>query len=454
MKNPEEGKEEYRSQIPVRSKIVEILTKIETRQAYSDKLLENELKNFEDADKRFITEVVNGVLRWQGRLDWYIRHLYSGEFENLIIEVRNNLRSSLYQLIYLDRIPPYAVLYEAVEIAKNRYNQKTANLVNAILRNFLRQQRKFDLMETQLDVLDKLALRYSHPRWLVQRWIEYWGIDEVQKLLVANNQRPRISVRLNQLKGDKTRFEETLEKENIAFEQHPDFDNFYWIDDFQAFRKLPFLTEGWVSVQDASTALPVLALDPRPGEWILDMTAAPGGKTGYIAEQMQNDGFVLAMDRHFSRIKLTRDNMRRLGYTCVRSVAADAFQLPVSREFDRILLDAPCSGFGVLSKRVDLKWKRTLQDIQNMKRIQLGLLEVAAHTVKPGGVVVYSTCTIELEENDRVVEAFLENHPEFQLDNLTPFIPEKYLDGPYFVRTFPHKHPMDGSFVARLKRKA
>ncbi len=453
IKNPEEGKETYRSQIHVRSKIVEILTKVETRQAYSDKLLENELKNFEEVDRRFITEVVNGVLRWQGRLDWYIQHLYSGEFENLIIEVRNNLRSSLYQLIFLDKIPPYAVLYEAVEIAKNRYNQKTANLVNAILRNFLRQQRKFDFLETQLDVLDKLALRYSHPRWLVQRWIEYWGIDEVQKLLEANNERPRISVRLNQLRADKEQFFRTLEDKEISYEIHPDFDNYIWIDNFQEFRKLPFLSQGWVTVQDVSTALPVLALDPQPGEWILDMTSAPGGKTGFIAEKMQNSGVLLALDRHYSRVKFTRDNMQRLGYIRVFSVTADAFQLPTNRQFDRILLDAPCSGFGVLRKRVDLKWKRTLQDILNMKRLQFGLLDVAAQNIREGGIIVYSTCTIELEENDRVVEEFLSNHPEFELENLTPYIPSRYLDGVYFIRTFPHRHHMDGSFAVRFRRK-
>lgn len=444
---------DYQSQINARAKIVEILTKVDERQAYSDKLLDRELKEFDENDRRFITEVVNGVLRWRNRLDWYLQQLYTGEFENLIPEVKNNLRSSLYQLIYLDKIPPYAVLFEAVEITKERFNQKTANLVNAILRNFIRQQRKFEMLETQLDILDKLSLRYSHPRWLVQRWIEYWGIDEVSRLCEANNSRPRLSVRLNLLKADREVFFKSLDENGIIYETHPHFPNFVWIDNFQEFRKLDFLIKGWVTVQDVSTGLPILALDPQPGETILDMCAAPGGKSGYIAELMQNQGILITLDRHYSRIKLTRDNLQRLGISNSHYVAADANTLPIRVLFDRILVDAPCTGFGVLNKRVDLKWKRTEQDIINMKKVQLALLHSAANVLKPGGVIVYSTCTIEPEENEHVIEKFLEEHPQFELESLSDVIPDNYLGDRYFVQTFPHKHRMDGSFAARLRWK-
>ncbi len=448
---PQAG-QDYKSQINARAKIVDILTKVDLRQAYSDKLLDRELKDFEEDDRRFITEVVNGALRWRLRLDWYLNQLYLGEYGNLIPDVKNNLRSSVYQLMYLDKIPPYAVLFEAVEIAKAKYNQKTANLVNAILRNYLRQQKKFDVLELQLDILDKIAMKCSHPQWLVQRWIEYWGIDEVSKLCEANNSRPRLAVRINEAQADREIFFKSLDENGVRYEVHPEFSNFVWIDNFQEFRKLDFLIKGWVYVQDISTGLPVKVLDPQPGEIVLDMCAAPGGKTGLAGEMMKNSGTILALDRHFSRMHLTRDNLQRLGLSNFAVITADSQNLPSNVKFDRILIDAPCSGFGVLSKRVDLKWKRTEQDILNMKSVQLALLDSAAGYVKENGVIVYCTCTIEPEENEGVVREFLKLHPGFELESLEGTIDSRYLRDKYFVETFPHKHGMDGSFAARLRK--
>lgn len=440
------------SQINARMKIIELLTKVEARQAYTDKLIERAIDEFNEEDRALVTEVVNGVLRWQYRLDWILRLLYVGEYENLIPDVKNNLRASLYQLIYLDRIPAYAVLNEAVEIAKNKFNQKTANLVNAILRNYIRQEKKLHYLEIQLDLLERVAVQCSHPNWLVQRWIEYWGIDEVEKLCQANNSRPRVCVRLNRLVAQEDSFFSVLEENNIPYEVHPDFPDFVWIDDFSEFRKLEFLKKGWVSVQDVSAGLTIHLLDPRPGETILDMCAAPGGKAGYIAEKMQNEGLLLALERHYSRAKFLLDNLHRLGIKNAFVITGDSLKLPVKIQFDKILLDAPCSGFGVLNKRVDLKWKRTLQDIENMKNLQLQMLDAASQYIKPGGIIVYSTCTIEPEENEKVVEKFLEQHSEFEPENLIPFVPEKYLWTKYYLRTFPHRHQCDGSFAVRIRR--
>lgn len=442
----------YESQINARSKIIEILTKIETRHAFTDKLLDKELLEFNEPDRGLITEVVNGVLRWRYRLDWYLEQLYVGEYENLIPEVKINLRSSVYQLMFLDKIPPYAVLNEAVEIAKLKYNQKTANLVNAILRNFLRQQKKLELLEMDLDVLDRMAVRFSHPRWLLQRWIEYWGIDEVTRLCAWNNSRPRISVRINNLIADRDLFFKQLDENNIQYQVHPDFPDFVWINDFSEFRKLDLIRKGWVSVQDVSTGLPVLALDPQPGELVLDMCAAPGGKSSHIAEKMKNTGRLVSMDRYPGRVAVLRENLRRYEVQNAIVLSADGIMLPFKEKFDRILLDAPCTGFGVLNKRVDLRWKRSVADIENMQKIQLNLLKSAADAVKVGGIIVYSTCTIEPEENEQVVEKFLREFPEFRIEKLKGIIPDKYLWEKCCVRTFPHRHQMDGGYVARLRR--
>lgn len=447
----EAGEEKTLSQINARTKIIEILTKVETRQAFTDKLLDREIDELNEIDRSLVTEVVNGVLRWQYRLDWILSQLYVGEYDNLIPDVKNNLRASTYQLIYLDRIPAYAILNEAVEIAKTKFNQKTANLINAILRNFLRQQKKLEYLEMQLGILDRIAVRYSHPKWLVQRWIEFWGIDNVEPLCEYNNSRPRIAVRINRLTADVESFLKTLEENNIAFEIHKDFPDFVWIDDFSEFRKLDFLKKGWVSVQDVSAGIPVVLLDPQPGESILDMCAAPGGKAGYAAEKMRDDGFIIAIERHFSRAKFLHENLARLGIRITNIICADSLKLPLKIQFDKVLIDAPCTGFGVLNKRVDLKWKRTMQDIENMRKLQLQLLESAATVVKPGGVIIYSTCTIEPDENEGVVNAFLSANSGFRLE-APQNIPAQYHSQKYFVRTFPHKHHIDGTFAVRLKK--
>jgi 16S rRNA (cytosine967-C5)-methyltransferase len=448
----ESGTDKVVSQINARTKIIEILTKVETRQAFTDKLLDREIDELNEMDRSLVTEVVNGVLRWQYRLDWILSQLYVGEYENLIPDVKNNLRASTYQLIYLDQIPAYAVLNEAVEIAKNKFNQKTANLINAILRNFLRQQKKLEYLEMQLEVLDRIAVKFSHPKWLVQRWIEFWGIDEVEPLCEYNNSRPRISVRINRLMADNESFLKTLEENNISYEVHKDFPDFVWIDNFLEFRKLDFLKKGWVSVQDVSAGIPVLLLDPRPGEYILDMCAAPGGKAGYIAEKMRDHGFILAIERHFSRAKIFKDNLSRLNIKITNTVCADSLQLPTKIQFDKVLIDAPCTGFGVLNKRVDLRWKRTLQDIENMKNIQVQLLESAAKVVKPDGIIIYSTCTIDPEENELVVGKFIKNNPEFSVERVNTHIPEQYLSEKSFVKTFPHKHGIDGTFAVKIRK--
>ena len=225
------------------------------------------------------------------------------------------------------------------------------------------------MLLTQLDILEKTALKYAHPKWLVQRWIEYWGIDEVSRLCEVNNQRPRLSVRINKAVADIELFFKLLDENNIQYERHPLFDNFLWVDNFQEFRKMDFILKGWVSVQDISTGLPVLALDIQPNDVVLDMCAAPGGKSGYIAEKLGPAGKLFALDRHHSRVRLTRDNLERLKMQNFFPVTGDALDLPLSAKFDKILLDAPCSGFGVLSKRVDLKWKRTEQDIEKYEKI-------------------------------------------------------------------------------------
>ena len=325
--------------------------------------------------------------------------------------------------------------------------------MNAILRNYLRQARRLELSEIELPYLERLAVRYSHPFWLLQRWVEFWGIDEVMKLCEANNQRPRIYGRINALRADRKVVLKILEENNIPYQVHEDFPEFLAIDNFGEFRKLDLMRKGWISIQDVSTGIPVRLLQPRPGDRVLDMCAAPGGKASYLAEQMNNQGQLVCLERHVHRARLLADNLNRLGVACADVVCADALACPTTALFDRILLDAPCSGFGVLQKRVDLKWKRTLEDIEHMSQLQARLLDCADTLLKPGGRLVYSTCTIDPLENEQVVQQFLEQHPEYVAEDLSGELPAHYLWSKCFVRTFPHRHWMDGSFAVRLYKK-
>ncbi|MGH1361936.1 MAG: 16S rRNA (cytosine(967)-C(5))-methyltransferase RsmB [Calditrichia bacterium] len=451
-KDPKTGKD-FDSQINARTRIIEILTRVETRQSYTDRLLEKELNSFNDPDKRLITETVNGVLRWQYRLDWYLKQLYVGEYNNLIPDVKNNLRSSAYQLMFLDRIPPYAVLNEAVEISKKRFNQKTANLVNAILRNYLRQEKKLQYAELNLEFMERMSVTYSHPEWLIQRWIEQWGIDETVALCKSNNSRPLLTVRVNHLKSDIPGLVNQLTENDIGFQDNGELPGFYRIENFSDFRKLGLIQSGAVSVQDISTGIPVHLLDPQPGERVLDMCAAPGGKCGYIAEKMNNTGRIVALEKHEARAAVMRENLSRLGVTNVDTKVVNALKFEDSEGFDRILLDAPCSGFGVLNKRVDLRWKRTIEDIKEMKELQIKLLAKASELLKPNGVLVYSTCTIDPDENERVVEQFLANHSQFTATPVSDFPAEIFVWDNYTLRTFPHRHNIDGSYAVRLQKK-
>ncbi|MCK5077932.1 MAG: 16S rRNA (cytosine(967)-C(5))-methyltransferase RsmB [Calditrichia bacterium] len=453
---PPEGQEnEYVIQeedLKVRKKIVEILDKIEVKFAYSDKLLQNELNPFKIEDRNLATEIVHGTMRWRERLDWYVGNLYNGNFNDLILTVKNILRSALYQLIFLDRVPDYAVLNESVEVAKQRFNQKTANLVNAILRNYIRQEKKLAWIETQLNILDKISIRLSHPRWLVQRWIEFWGVDHVESLCRSNNLRPEMFVRMNPLKTVTAGFEKVLQRTGIEYEIEKRLPDFYKIKNFHKFKEEKLLESGYAIMQDLSAALPVILINPKEGELIWDMCAAPGGKTAHMGILSENKAHIIAGDLYFNRVKLIKNTSQNVGLGHVHCLVGDSIEQHFNQKFDKILLDAPCSGLGVLRRRSDLRWKKTPQDIDDLTKIQYSLLQKAAISLKNGGELVYSTCSIDLEENDKVIKKFLKNYANFKLIRADERIPGPWVDEKGYIRTFPHLHNMDGSFAALFRK--
>ncbi len=438
----------------VRGIAVKILTRVERTDAYLDKLLDAEMRenDLNPMDKRLLNELVHGVLRNQSKLDWVLTGFYHGQYVKVVPNVRNALRVALYQILFLTRIPHHAAVNEAVEFVKKFRGQKLASTMNGLLRNIARNIENIRYPVANQDELQYLAVVHSHPSWMVRRWHERFGFEQTESLCKANNIRPFLTLRLNRLKIS---FKDFI---NALGELAIDYRRCFYMDDFVTVRNLPSLFEtrifhdGLFSVQDESAGLVGRLLAPKPGETILDLCAAPGGKTTHAAEMMGNTGRIIAVDRYGARLNTLLQNCERLGISNVETLEGDGAQIDVA-PVDKVLLDAPCSGLGVLSKKPDIKWKREPEDLPELVRLQASLLENAARLVRPGGLLIYSTCTIEPEENILQVKGFLARHPEFALEPASQFVPAILVNGDGCIETYPHRHRMDGSFAARLIRK-
>jgi 16S rRNA (cytosine967-C5)-methyltransferase len=287
---------------------------------------------------------------------------------------------------------------------------------------------------------------------MTKRWIERYGYDEAKLLMEANNSIPDLALRVNRLKGDFDSFLSLLDKYQLQYQRSKYIDYFVCVQHMAEIGSSEIFQQGFFAVQDESAGIPVLLLDPKSGEQIIDLCAAPGGKTTFIGELMKNQGEIIAIDRYETRLNLVKSACQRLGITNVKLIADDGATIEIP-PVDKVLVDAPCSGLGVLSKKPDAKWRRDVDDIPRLARLQRALLENAAKLVKPGGVIVYSTCTIEPEENSDLIKDFLSHNPEFNIESANQYVHQDLVDSQGFVQTFQHKHGMDGSFSARLRKK-
>lgn len=404
------------------------------------------------AERPFVTELVQGTIRRQLQLNWILRQFVRGKYEKLPDMIRAILQISLYQKLFLSRVPDYAIVDEAVRLTRRSHQEKLVGFVNGVLRNVLRHLDELDYPNVDKNPIEALSIRFSFPEWMVERWVKQFDVKFTRALLEALNRTPVISIRVNTLKTSVEEYASILEEGGFEPEKSAYLDEFLTIQKSGRIERLPFYEEGYFSIQDESAGLAAHVLNPQPGERILDMCAAPGGKTTHIAERMKNQGQIIAADLYANRLKTVEENARRLGINCIDTLEADGRKLSI-KPVDRVLIDAPCSGLGVISRKPDIKWRRTLRDIQEMKAIQSELLENAAGLVRAGGVLVYSTCTIEPEENENQIFRFLKNHKNFELEHTGAFVREILTDSNGFVKTFPNVHHIDGSFIARLVRR-
>jgi len=416
---------------------VQILQRYAEQSDYLENLLETALSRafLASADRGLVQELTFGVVRWQAALDWLIAQKTSSQPQKTTLQIL--LRLGLYQIFWLDGIPDHAAVHQTVELAKGLGFRSQAGFINAILRGYLRERAETEKKLGDLRVSEP-ALGYSHPDWLVQRWRKRWGFEPTVRLLEWNNTPPPIYARLNSLKTVPESLTGLWKNEGVEFIPR----QWSWAGDAKVFElkshpplaSLSSFQQGFFYIQDPSTLLAVQALDPQPGESILDFCAAPGGKTTYIAQLIRNQGRIVAQDVSSARLDLVRQNCARLGVTCAETtllVRTSSATLPTP-EFDRILVDAPCSNTGVMRRRVDLRWRIRSEEIDRLRRAQLDLLGDAALRLKQAGTLVYSTCSLEPEENEQVIQEFLALHPRFQLlveRNLTPIV--EGVDGAY-----------------------
>jgi 16S rRNA (cytosine967-C5)-methyltransferase len=423
---------------------LEALVKIEQGGAYSNLLLNQLFKQHTDLDPRdrnLITEIVYGSIQHQRLIDFYLQPLIKKNLDQLEQWVKQLLRLSMYQLLFLDRVPERAVVHEAVEISKILGHRGITGMVNGILRNFLRSPRAS--FENIKDPVERLAVKTSHPTWLVRRWVNQFGLETTTSICEENNRPAKITIRVNSLKGTREQVKELLIQEGFEVEETSQAQDGLRILSGGNVAQTSLFQEGFITIQDESSMLIAPLLDPKPGMKVLDACAAPGGKTTHLAEYMENEGQLIAVDLHPHKEKLVQASVKRLGTTIVQTMVADARKLndQLTPEFDRILLDAPCSGFGVIRRKPDVKWKKDEADIAHIADVQVGLLSKVSSLLKDKGQLVYSTCTLDKEENQGVIDRFLSEHPHFSV-----------VEGSA-QQILPHHFGSDGFFMIKLIRK-
>lgn len=410
-------------------------------------------------DRALFHALTYGVLRWRGRLDWVVSQFSRTPVHRIDPKVLNILRMALFQILFLDKVPDAAAVNTAVELTKSVAGGWVVRFVNGVLRNAARGRQAMVEPKASCDPVAALSVRYAFPPWLVERWIRRHGFQATADICRAVNAVPPVTLRANTLKISRAALAEKvapLARRAATTPYAPEGVSLFGlrtdVSRMAAFR------EGLFQVQDEAAQLVTRLLDPRPGETVLDACAGLGGKTGHIAQMMGDRGRVVALDRSPGKLARLRSEMRRLGVSTVTTAAADLDHpqqgIPEAR-FDRVLLDAPCSGLGVLRRNPDAKWRPEKRDLNRFGRRQALFLSHLAGRVKPSGVLVYAVCSTEPEENGAVVKDFLNNHPGFAME--TPgragiALDETLLDDGGFLTTCPHRHRTDGFFAARFRR--
>jgi 16S rRNA (cytosine967-C5)-methyltransferase len=426
--------------------------------AYADVALDRLLRKVKlsDIDRRLVTELVYGSVRRQRTLDSLIDQLAKKKSSQQPSELRSILHLGLYQLRYQERIPVSAAVNTTVQLAKENGLGGLTGFVNGLLRQYVRlAEKSSDPLELTENPVERLGILHSFPDWIIAVWLEQLGIEETERLCEWMNQTPTIDLRINPLRTSIEEVETALISAGILVRRIPHLPQaLRLISNSGGIQNLPGFSQGWWVVQDASAQLVSHILEPQPGEVIIDACAAPGGKTTHIAELMQDQGKILACDRTASRLRKLKENAQRLGLHSIEIYTRDSRNLPqFEHTADRVLLDAPCSGLGTLHRHADARWRQTPGSVGELSTLQKELISQTSKFVKPGGVLVYATCTLHPSENEGVITEFLATHPNWQIENLLVNLPDlSDTTSAGWLKVWPHHQDMDGFFMVRLRK--
>ncbi|MEI3610942.1 16S rRNA (cytosine(967)-C(5))-methyltransferase RsmB [Pseudogracilibacillus sp. SO30301A] len=439
----------------VRFVALDLIIRIEKEGSFSHLLISQAIQceKLGLQDERLLTEIVYGTIERKLTLDYYLKPFIRSP-KKVADWVMNLLRMSVFQLEFLDKVPEYAVIHEAVEIAKQKGHKGIASFVNGVLRNIVR--KGVPNTNEITDPIEKISIETSHPFWLVKRWVDQYGLKVTKEMCETNLLKKPVSLRVNQLRISREAAIEHLQNEAITAQISPYVKDGIIIQQGNIL-KTTLLSDGLVSVQDQSSMLASIALQVEPDFNVLDACSAPGGKATYIGELMENKGTIHAYDLHKNKLTLIEENAKRLGLTNIKVGQSDARKLQEIHQresFDRILIDAPCSGLGVIRSKPDIKYNKRVEDIYKLHEVQTSILEHVAPLLKKGGKLVYSTCTVDKQENEAVVQAFLHENKNFTIDEsfkeeIKDLMPNLYFTK-FGLQLFPQTIQSDGFFMTRL----
>lgn len=443
----------------------QVLRDVEEKGAFSNIKLNEQLVSHpvSAVDRGFITELVYGVLRFQSKIDYCIQRNIMFRMDELSPAVLTCLRTAIYQLYYMDRVPDFAVVSEAVKIVRQSDPEK-AGFVNGVLRNILRNRGEFDEIKIH-NKLKRLAVEYSHPEWIVRKFIPLFGEAFVIEWMKYNNKPAELTARVNTLRCSREELIPMLEAEGFHIRTGFTKDGIL-LKGHSKITESEWFQKGFFFLQDESSMVAAAALNPTEGSCVIDLCSAPGGKATHLAQMMNNQGRILAFDIYDHKLELIQENAHRLGVSIIEAKKNDAVILsPELVELaDFVLVDAPCSGIGLFQKKPEIKWNLKEEHIIDLCKLQRDILKNAIAYLKPGGVMVYSTCTLTIEENEEMVEWILSSFTNIKLEPVRPYLPLEVIEKASFhsgeqdkdrgmIKLFPHIYSCDGFFIARFRKE-
>ncbi|KUO52436.1 MAG: hypothetical protein APF76_05220 [Desulfitibacter sp. BRH_c19] len=448
----------------VRDSALKAVYEVLEKGAFTNIAVNNLLKeaNFSPLERRFITEIVYGTVKNKNSIEWIMKIFVSKK--KIDPWINYILLTGIYQLIYLDKVPVSAACNESVNLAKKYGNPGSVKFVNGVLRNIARNQDEISFPDINEDPVMHISVVYSHPQWLVRRWVEEYGVKDTITLCKHNNSKSPNTIRVNTLKVDIEDLKENLLNKDISVKKTLYAPEGLEIEKFEQIDKIESFIQGLFIMQDEASMLVARCLSPAVGSTVVDACAAPGSKTTHLAQLTEDKSNILAFDIHSHKLKLIEQNARRLGVMSIQVQKQEAQRLGdlYERQIDYLLLDVPCSGLGVLRRRADLRWKKNQQQIKELAKLQSEIIEGASRCLKLGGTLVYSTCTMAHEENHDVVNMFLKKNKNYRFDSLLPYIPTRlaldpdlsYTAEKGFMQILPQRHNMDGFFISRIIRES